>query len=44
VEPRLVGEVSYSMWTQDDRLRNPSWRGLRHDIKPEDVRWADRDG
>jgi bifunctional non-homologous end joining protein LigD len=41
VEPRLVGEVSYSMWTQDRRLRNPSWRGMRHDIKAEDVRWDD---
>jgi bifunctional non-homologous end joining protein LigD len=38
VEPQLVGEVSYSMWTQDDRLRTPSWRGLRNDVKPEDVR------
>ena len=39
VEPRLTGEVSYSMWTQDGRMRNPSWRGLRSDIRPEDVRW-----
>jgi bifunctional non-homologous end joining protein LigD len=39
VEPRLVGEVSYSMWTQDGRMRNPSWRGLRSDIEPADVRW-----
>jgi bifunctional non-homologous end joining protein LigD len=41
VEPRLVGEVAYGMWTADDRLRTPSWRGLRDDIKPEDVRRAD---
>jgi bifunctional non-homologous end joining protein LigD len=41
VEPRLVGEVTYGMWTADDRLRTPSWRGLRDDIKPEDVRRAD---
>jgi bifunctional non-homologous end joining protein LigD len=39
VEPRLTGEVSYSMWTQDGRMRNPSWRGLRSDIRPEEVRW-----
>jgi bifunctional non-homologous end joining protein LigD len=38
VEPRLVGEVAYGMWTVDGRLRTPSWRGLRDDIKPEDVR------
>jgi bifunctional non-homologous end joining protein LigD len=41
VDPILVGEVAYTMWTQDRRMRNPSWRGLRADIKPEDVRWAD---
>jgi bifunctional non-homologous end joining protein LigD len=39
VEPRLTGEVSYTMWTQDGRMRNPAWRGLRSDIGPEDVRW-----
>ena len=37
VAPRLVGEVSYTVWTKDDRLRNPSWRGLREDIQPEEV-------
>ncbi|WP_428340776.1 ATP-dependent DNA ligase [Mycobacterium sp.] len=31
VRPTLVGEVRYSEWTSDDRLRQPSWRGLRPD-------------
>ncbi len=31
VEPVLVGEVSFSEWTRDGRLRQPSWRGVRHD-------------
>jgi bifunctional non-homologous end joining protein LigD len=31
VTPTLVGEVRYSEWTPDDRLRQPSWRGLRPD-------------
>ena len=37
VEPTLVGEVRYSEWTSDDRLRQPSWRGLRPDKKPSEV-------
>jgi bifunctional non-homologous end joining protein LigD len=31
VEPILVGEVRYSEWTPDNRLRQSSWRGLRPD-------------
>jgi bifunctional non-homologous end joining protein LigD len=37
VEPVLVGEVRYSEWTPDSRLRQPSWRGLRPDKKPSEV-------
>ncbi len=38
VEPRLVGEVVFAEWTADGRLRHPSWRGLRPDTAPGDVR------
>jgi bifunctional non-homologous end joining protein LigD len=38
VEPSLVGEVTFSEWTRDGRLRHPSWRGLRPDKAPEEVR------
>jgi bifunctional non-homologous end joining protein LigD len=38
VSPRLVGEVTFTEWTQDGRLRHPSWRGLRPDKEPESVR------
>jgi bifunctional non-homologous end joining protein LigD len=38
VEPTLVGEVSFSEWTKDGRLRHPSWRGLRDDKSPGEVR------
>ena len=31
LKPELVGEVRYSERTSDDRLRQPSWRGLRPD-------------
>lgn len=37
VEPVLVGEVRYSEWTPDNRLRQPSWRGMRPDKKPSEV-------
>ena len=39
VRPELVGEVRYSERTSDGRLRQPSWRGLRPDKKPEEVSW-----
>jgi bifunctional non-homologous end joining protein LigD len=38
VQPKLVGEVRYSEWTSDGRLRQPSWRGLRPDKEPDEVR------
>ncbi|WP_347057143.1 non-homologous end-joining DNA ligase [Blastococcus sp. HT6-30] len=37
VEPDLVGEVAYAVWTADGRLRHPSWRGVRDDLEPDDV-------
>ncbi len=37
VKPVLVGEVRYSEWTPDSRLRQSSWRGLRPDKKPSEV-------
>ncbi len=38
VTPRLVGEVAYGEWTGDNRLRHPSWRGLRPDKDVAEVR------
>jgi bifunctional non-homologous end joining protein LigD len=37
VKPRLVGEVTFSEWTNDGRLRHPSFQGLRADKRPRDV-------
>ncbi|WP_219460480.1 non-homologous end-joining DNA ligase [Nonomuraea rhizosphaerae] len=37
VRPELVGEVAYTMWTDDLRLRHPVWRGLRPDKIPSEV-------
>jgi bifunctional non-homologous end joining protein LigD len=37
VRPELVGEVAFSEWTADGRLRHPSFQGLRLDKRPADV-------
>ena len=37
VRPELVGEVAFTEWTGDGRLRHPAWRGLRPDKNPGDV-------
>jgi bifunctional non-homologous end joining protein LigD len=37
VEPRLVAEVAFSEWTQDGRLRHPSFQGLRRDKRAAEV-------
>jgi bifunctional non-homologous end joining protein LigD len=37
VRPVLVGEVAFSEWTAEDRLRHPSWRGLREDKSADEV-------
>jgi bifunctional non-homologous end joining protein LigD len=39
VRPELVGEVRYSERTSDNRLRQPSWRGMRPDKTPDEVVW-----
>jgi bifunctional non-homologous end joining protein LigD len=38
VTPKLVGEVAFTEWTSDGLLRHPSWRGLRPDKSPDEVR------
>ena len=37
VRPDLVGEVRFGHWTDDGRMRHPSWRGLRPDKSPDEV-------
>ena len=37
VTPTLVGEVAFTEWTPEGRLRHPAWRGLRPDKSPTDV-------
>jgi len=38
VRPVMVGEVAFSEWTRDGRMRHPTWRGLRPDKEPGEVR------
>jgi bifunctional non-homologous end joining protein LigD len=38
VEPRLVAEVSFSEWTHDHHIRQPSYQGLREDKPAAEVR------
>ena len=37
VRPRLVGQVAFAEWTHDDRLRHPSFLGLRDDKSVREV-------
>ena len=38
VEPRLVAQVRFTEWTADDKLRHPTYLGLRDDVDPRSVR------
>lgn len=37
VKPKLVAQVGFTEWTQDDKLRHPRFLGLREDKRPQDV-------
>ncbi|MBA2711469.1 MAG: DNA ligase D [Tatlockia sp.] len=37
VKPELVAEVEFSEWTEDGRLRHPSFKGLRFDKKAKSI-------
>jgi len=37
VAPSLVGEIGFTEWTRDGRLRHPRYLGLRHDKPAHDV-------
>ncbi len=37
VRPSLVGEVVFSEWTGDGKVRHPSFQGLRRDKRPAEV-------
>jgi len=37
IDPKLVGEIGFTEWTSDGKLRHPRFLGLRDDKDPEDV-------
>jgi bifunctional non-homologous end joining protein LigD len=37
VRPELVAQVKFTEWTDDNKLRHPTYLGMRDDKKPEDV-------
>jgi bifunctional non-homologous end joining protein LigD len=37
VRPEVVGEVEFTEWTPDGRLRHPSWKGVREDKRASEV-------
>jgi bifunctional non-homologous end joining protein LigD len=37
VKPKLVAQVQFTEWTDDNILRHPSFQGLREDKSPFDV-------
>ncbi len=38
VKPELVGEIGFTEWTRDNKLRHPRFQGLRYDKAARDVR------
>ena len=36
-EPKLIGEVAFTEWTNEGVIRHPSFQGLREDKKPSEV-------
>jgi len=43
VEPSLVAVVDYVEWTRERTLRNPSYKGLRDDLDPQDVTFPEEE-
>ncbi len=43
VKPALVAQIAFGEWTDDGKLRQPVFLGLRSDKKPRDCRWSDRE-
>ncbi|MGA7992072.1 MAG: non-homologous end-joining DNA ligase [Thermoanaerobaculia bacterium] len=43
VAPKLVAQVAYAEWTGEEKLRQPSYLGLRNDKKAKECRWEERE-
>lgn len=38
LEPKLAAEIKFAEWTEDDQLRQASFKGLREDKNPKDIK------
>lgn len=38
IKPKLIGEIEFTEWTRDGTLRHPSFKGLRTDKKPQEIK------
>lgn len=38
LEPKLAAEIKFTEWTEDNRLRHASFKGLREDKNPKDIK------
>jgi bifunctional non-homologous end joining protein LigD len=43
VKPELVAQIGFTEWTEDGKLRHPTFLGLRSDKAAREVRWSDRE-
>ncbi|HET7453405.1 MAG TPA: non-homologous end-joining DNA ligase [Thermoanaerobaculia bacterium] len=43
VKPELVAQIGFTEWTEDGKLRHPTFLGLRSDKRAKDVRWSERE-
>jgi bifunctional non-homologous end joining protein LigD len=44
LRPGLVAQIAFAEWTQDGKLRQPVFLGLRDDKNPADCQWRRREG
>ena len=43
IRPELVAQIAFAEWTADGKLRQPVFLGLRHDKKPSELTWDERE-
>ena len=44
LRPRLVAQIKFAEWTQEGKLRQPAFLGLRDDKNPIECQWREREG
>ena len=43
VRPNLVAQIAFAEWTDDGKLRQPAFLGLRNDQEPFECQWGERE-